>query len=61
MLEDEEAAAARKARPPVNFDAMSVAELESHIAELKLALEEAREVVERKRRYRAGLDQLFGD
>lgn len=61
MLDDEDGLAARKAKPKVNFDAMSVAELEAHIAELKLALEEARDVVERKRRYREGLDELFGN
>ena len=41
------------------LDGMSVAELESHIAQLRIELEEARKAVEMKRKYRSSLDDLF--
>ncbi|MFC3230285.1 DUF1192 family protein [Marinibaculum pumilum] len=41
------------------LDGMSVAELEAHISQLRLELEEARKAVEMKKQYRSSLDDLF--
>lgn len=38
---------------------MSVAELEAHIVQLKMELEDARKAVDSKRQYRSSLDDLF--
>lgn len=59
MIDDEDGRP-RPLRQKVKLDSMSVAELEAHIAELKLELDEARRMVEAKRSYRSSLDDLFG-
>lgn len=41
------------------LDGMSVAELETHISQLRIELEEARKAVEMKKQYRSSLDDLF--
>ncbi|MEQ8346099.1 MAG: DUF1192 family protein [Sneathiellaceae bacterium] len=58
MIEEEDARPA-PAKRPKGLDSMSVAELEAHIAQLKMELEEARKAVESKRLYRSSLDDLF--
>lgn len=60
MIEDEESLPKRPQRAKVNLDGLSVAELEAHIADLRIELEEARKAVEAKRSYRSSLDDLFG-
>lgn len=59
-VEDEPLANRKKAFEPRLLEAMSVAELEGYVVDLKSEITRAQEAIATKRRVRAGADSLFG-
>jgi uncharacterized small protein (DUF1192 family) len=58
--EDAQAPSRKRLFEPKPLDALSIAELEDYITDLKGEISRSQEMIERKRRVRAGADSLFG-
>ncbi|MCR9213794.1 MAG: DUF1192 domain-containing protein [Proteobacteria bacterium] len=58
MTSDDEEAQSRKV-PAVNFDTMSIEELEDYIVELTAKIEQTKQVIEKKRNAHSAADSFF--